>query len=199
MISKEPNPPKWAEAILRSILTPSDRESISGDLLEEYREVRYQALGPFQADVWYIKHVASVFWPLMWRCALPMVPLTLLPLAARLPWNINLVQVQAPGLTLLHAMVYLWAGYYGAQRTRLIRTGLLTAGTTSFFGFVMLFTFFAIRDPRLLAAPFSKPFIFVILLTLLSIALGFGVAVGAVGAVVGRWLPPASRRHVRAS
>ena len=39
MKSKEPTPPRWAEALLRSLVRPSDRESISGDLLEEYREV----------------------------------------------------------------------------------------------------------------------------------------------------------------
>ena len=37
MKSLEPSPPGWAEAVLQSLLRPADRESISGDLLEEYR------------------------------------------------------------------------------------------------------------------------------------------------------------------
>ena len=31
-------PPEWAEALLRLLLKPEDRESVSGDLLEEYRQ-----------------------------------------------------------------------------------------------------------------------------------------------------------------
>ncbi len=90
----EPSPPRWAEAILRSLLRPADRESISGDLLEEYRVA---------------------------------------------------------------------------------------------------------RRPGLLLIPFSKPFIFVILATLLLIALGYGALVGALGAVVCRWTSPATAREARVS
>ena len=31
-------PPCWAESLLRLLLPPKDRESVSGDLLEEYRD-----------------------------------------------------------------------------------------------------------------------------------------------------------------
>ena len=31
-------PPRWAESLLRMLLSPEDRDSVSGDLLEEYRE-----------------------------------------------------------------------------------------------------------------------------------------------------------------
>lgn len=51
-------PPRWAEAILRVLLKPEDRESVSGDLLEEYRETIVPALGS-AADRWYTRHVAS--------------------------------------------------------------------------------------------------------------------------------------------
>jgi hypothetical protein len=51
-------PPRWAEAILRLLLKPEDRESVSGDLLEEYREAIAPALGS-AADRWYMRQLAS--------------------------------------------------------------------------------------------------------------------------------------------
>jgi hypothetical protein len=51
-------PPRWAEAILRLLLNSRDRESVSGDLLEEYRETIVPALGS-AADRWYVRQVAS--------------------------------------------------------------------------------------------------------------------------------------------
>src|ERR1700688_475133 len=86
MTSKEPSPPRWAEAILRSLLRPSDRESISGDLLEEYRAARRPALGALRANAWYIKHALSVLWHLIRPYALAMIgPCILLALTVFRP------------------------------------------------------------------------------------------------------------------
>ena len=49
-------PPQWAEAILRTLLRPEDRDSVTGDLLEEYREAIVPALGA-AADFWYVRQV----------------------------------------------------------------------------------------------------------------------------------------------
>jgi hypothetical protein len=46
----ELNPPRWAEALLRSLLRPSDRDSIPGNLREEYRAVVRPARGAFRAN-----------------------------------------------------------------------------------------------------------------------------------------------------
>lgn len=51
-------PPRWAESLLRLLLKPEDRESVSGDLLEEYRETIVPTLGS-AADRWYVRQVAS--------------------------------------------------------------------------------------------------------------------------------------------
>jgi len=218
MKSEEPSPPRWAEATLRSLLRPVDRESISGDLLEEYRAVRRPSLGALRANIWYLKHVLSMLWHLIRPCALVLVgtnvlrvilgvsgewfastprPITMLALMARILWYGSLVQ--APGVSLSDALIYLWAGHHGFQRTRLIKTGMLAAGGTSFVGFTILFTAIGIRTPGLLRAPFSKPFIFAILATLMLIALGYGALVGAIGAITGRWTAPEAPRHVRVS
>jgi hypothetical protein len=105
---KERNPPRWAEAMLRSLLRPGDRESISGDLLEEYREVRRPALGALRADAWYIKHVLSVMWRLLWPFAITMIALKVLTLVAWLP---DAALFQAPGVSAQDATLCLFAGY----------------------------------------------------------------------------------------
>ena len=199
MNSHDTNPPRWADAILRSLLRPSDRDSISGDLLEEYRAARRPALGAFRANAWYLKHLLSVLWRLIRPCALALAGLTILSLVVNRWSREGFVGygslVQAPGLSLFHALIYLWAGYRGSQRTRLARTGMLTAGVTGFVGFTVLFTAAAIRDPGLILAPFSNPFIFVILTVLLLMALSYGIVVGAVGGLIGRWAAPTLPRQ----
>ena len=51
-------PPRWAESLLRMLLPPEDRDSVSGDLLEEYRESVLPALGD-KAKGWYVRQVAG--------------------------------------------------------------------------------------------------------------------------------------------
>jgi hypothetical protein len=57
-------PPRWAEALLRACLGAKDRETIAGDLAEEYQETVLPARGRFRADLWYLRQVASVVWHL---------------------------------------------------------------------------------------------------------------------------------------
>ena len=60
MKNKDASPPRWMQVLLLWLLKSSDRESISGDLLDEYREVRRPGLGSFRANAWYQKQVLSV-------------------------------------------------------------------------------------------------------------------------------------------
>ena len=55
--------PRWAEWLLRTLLSAEDRDCISGDLLEEYRQAIVPALGR-GADAWYIRQVARY---VMWK------------------------------------------------------------------------------------------------------------------------------------
>jgi len=185
-------PPRAAYALLKSLLKPSDSESIPGDLLEEYREVRYPSLGPLRADVWYLKQVLSVLWRVAWPCVVAIIALRIVSFSLPRGWNPTLVP--APGVSLLDALVFLWAGYYGSQRTGRFNTGVVLASVTSLVGFTTFLIYAAVASPSLLLSPFEKPFIFLIVATLLGLALGFGVAAGIVGAAVGRWLPPSYSR-----
>ena len=56
-MSTSATPPGWAETLLRVVLEPGDFDSVSGDLLEEYRESICPARGERRADVWYVTQV----------------------------------------------------------------------------------------------------------------------------------------------
>jgi hypothetical protein len=53
-------PPQWMQSLLTHILKARDRESIPGDLLEEYQEERLPRLGRARADLWYIRQILSL-------------------------------------------------------------------------------------------------------------------------------------------
>lgn len=55
-------PPSWADALLQLALRPADREPISGDLLEEYRERIVPLRGRAYADSWYVVRVFGYVW-----------------------------------------------------------------------------------------------------------------------------------------
>jgi hypothetical protein len=56
------NPPQWAQSLLPLVVSARDRESVPGDLLEEYRETQLPARGPAGADRWYTRQVLSFLW-----------------------------------------------------------------------------------------------------------------------------------------
>lgn len=181
-------PPRWAHALLELLVRPSDVESIPGDLLEEYREVKRPLLGQRRADAWYIAQTLSVLWRVVWPCVVAIVVLRILSFPLPRGWNPSLVPT--PGASVLDAAIFVWAGYYGSQRSGRLTTGIVTATVTSVIGFTTFFVYAALTRPTLLLAPFENPFIFVIMTILLAIAVAIGIVAGMAGAVAGRWLPP---------
>jgi hypothetical protein len=215
MTTTEPSPPRWAEAVLRSVLRPADRESISGDLLEEYREVRRPTLGALRANAWYIKHVSNVLWQLIRPYALVLAAQgVLLAVTVFRPghhaanfrpemqhafltmmivkglWYGSLVGT--PGVSLFDAAIYFFVAFRSVQRTRLIKTGMLAAGATSFVGMTVLFAAAAIITPGLVLAIGVNPLLLIIVSVYLLVPLGYGVLLGALAGVVGRWVAPAA-------
>jgi hypothetical protein len=61
-----PDPPEVAELILRGLLPLDVGETVSGDLLEEYRESRVPAVGEFRADLWYWRQVGGMWLRAYW-------------------------------------------------------------------------------------------------------------------------------------
>ena len=68
-----PHPPGLAELILRGLLPLDMRETVSGDLLEEYRESRVPAVGEFRADLWYWRQVGGMWLRAYWWLVLSAV------------------------------------------------------------------------------------------------------------------------------
>jgi len=65
-----PTPPRWAEWLLRACLRRDDVETISGDLLEEYRDAVHPAHGQSTADTWYVMQVFGFVVRRTWMWAL---------------------------------------------------------------------------------------------------------------------------------
>jgi len=61
------SPPRWLERMLVLFLHSQDRETIPGDLLEEYREEQQPRLGSIRANVWYARQSLSLisFWNIL--------------------------------------------------------------------------------------------------------------------------------------
>ena len=53
-------PPRWIDALLRRCLSPRDRDPISGDLLEEYRDARLAGSARVMAGARYLTQAVSV-------------------------------------------------------------------------------------------------------------------------------------------
>jgi hypothetical protein len=127
-------PPRWAEALLCLLLKPKDRESVSGDLLEEYRDAVVPALGSAAGDRWYVRQVgwfllrASWGWGALLGAALIIRYLfdTLIP-----PTD---YRMRAATLTYTIFGACLTAGFMAAWRTRSIRAGALTSFSAATIG-----------------------------------------------------------------
>jgi hypothetical protein len=57
-----PTPPAWADAWLQLLLPARDRETVSGDLMEEYRENVRPRSSKLAADAWYVGQVSRFAW-----------------------------------------------------------------------------------------------------------------------------------------
>ncbi len=53
-------PPRWAESVLERILADADRQTVPGDLREEFAEVIQPARGRLKANLWYLRQVLSL-------------------------------------------------------------------------------------------------------------------------------------------
>jgi hypothetical protein len=184
-----PNPPRWAEAFLRLLLAPRDRQTVSGDLLEEYRENIYPGRGREAADRWYVSQVVGFAlrgnW--LWAALLSGSFIT----RTALDWFVPTADfyMRSTVSTALAATILLCAGFCAAWRSGLLRSGALAGIATTVFaagistiGTGCLFairhdaaTLTAIQGSGGLAEVFTLPIVLVMP----------GVLLGALGGIVG--------------
>jgi hypothetical protein len=129
-------PPRWAEAILRSLLKPEDRESVSGDLLEEYRDTIVPAFGS-SADRWYVRQVSSFLFRASWAWG------TVLGAAFIIRYVFDTLVpptdylMRARILTYTVMAVCLLTGFNTAWRGRSMRAGMLISFSAATIGAII--------------------------------------------------------------
>ena len=141
------NPPAAPQALL-SLLLPADaRETVSGDLLEEYRESRVPAFGERRAGLWYWRQVVGIWLREYWQFVVPVILLLVvhdLFNTFRAPSGASYLDVppalaQLPLLLIIVCGVFVMAGAYGSWRTGEFAGGLVAALGT----FVVMWLFMA--------------------------------------------------------
>src|SRR4051812_23285462 len=141
-------PPAVAQALLDLSLPVDARETVSGDLLEEYRDARIPALGQLRADLWYWRQVGGIWLRAYWWFIVPVVLLLLVHdifNTFRAPSGASYLDALprvalAPLSPLVGVGIFVLAGAYGGWRTQRWAGGLIaTVGT-----FVVVWLFMAI-------------------------------------------------------
>ena len=117
----------WVSLVLALLLPADEAETVAGDLIEEYRDTVYPAVGRRRADLWLVWQVAGFLWrmPLAWG----------LLVAACLSARFALDTFSPPAsyaarsfvTTWSSILLYLAAGAWAARRTGRARTGTLAA------------------------------------------------------------------------
>jgi len=142
------NPPAVARELLDLLLPAEARETVGGDLLEEYRESRVPALGERRADVWYWRQVVGI-WVRAYRWFV--VPVVLLLVVSdvfntfRAPSGASYLDslpllARVPLSPLVACGFFVMASAYGSWRTRAFAGGVVAALGT----FVAMWLFMAI-------------------------------------------------------
>ena len=182
-------PPRWAESLLQLVVSREDFESVSGDLLEEYRDSIRPARGPGRADRWYVAQVLGF----AWRSTALWAALFAAAFLARtaLDWLVPPSDFSLRSLvtTYLAIGILLCAGFSASWRVGSIRAGAVAgilstaiAAPISLVGASMLLAVW--HDPGTMAAVegsggLGEAFV------LPWMAIVPGALVGAVGGVVG--------------
>jgi hypothetical protein len=183
-------PPRWAEAILRVLLKPHDRDTVSGDLLEEYRDAIVPTRGR-AADLWYIRQVAwyllraSWVWGTLMGSALVIRYL----LDTRVPPADYTIRATVLSWTLLGVCVL--AGFVTAWRTRSMRAGMLASSTAATIGALVSIVGTAMllavwHDPATLVEWQRSGGVEEALIDVPLKVVAFGITMGIAGAALGK-------------
>lgn len=193
-MTANPAPPDWAERVLQAFVSSRAFESVSGDLLEEYRESVFPARGRHRADRWYLSQVMGY----AWRSAGVWATLFAASFLVRtaIDWRIPTTDfhLRATVSTSLGIGIFLLAGFWAGARSGSVRAGvivgLVTAGLAvplQLIGAALLTAMWhdpvtqsAIRGSGGLGEVFSLPLITVVPCVLISTIGGmFGAMMAA--------------------
>jgi len=175
-MTTHPAPPEWAERVLQAFLTSRSFESVSGDLLEEYRDTVLPARGRHGANVWYVSQVLGYGWRTAgaWATLFAVAFLTRTALDWRVPTTD--FHTRAIVTTSIAFGVFLLAGFLAGSRSGSVRSGAIVGLVAACFaiplqlaGSALLIalwhdaaTLSAIRGSGGLGEEFTMPFLTVI-------------------------------------
>ena len=152
-----PMPPAWAEALLRGVLAPESVESVSGDLLEEYRDSVHPLRGRRAANAWYVRQVLGFVSHAAQPSAMAFAGATFA--TGPLEWLVPFPNPDARSVVplLICAGILLVPGYRAGSRTGSIVAGLaigvtataIAAPITTFLTVVLLAAW---HDPATMSA-----------------------------------------------
>lgn len=125
-------PPFWLECILLFLLPPRDRETVSGDLYEEFVGQKLLESGRFRASLWYMRQVFSFA-----------------------PRKVAAAWVQRPALNLLCAFTALAGSWLGMMDLRLRHQGY--AGQEVIAAMIVCQALLTLAALRVRRCPFLRP------------------------------------------
>jgi len=182
-----PAPPAWADTWLRLLLPVRDRDTVSGDLMEEYRENVRPGRSPMAANTWYVGQVARFAWRQgLWALALA----ALFEARTAFDWFVPTTNFapRSEMTTLVTIATLLVIGASSTMRTRSFKAGVVSTataliGSALICSIVTTFMYWYWRSPELIAAingsgGLAEVFALPVMLTVP------GTAIGAVGAGV---------------
>lgn len=187
-------PPHWAESLLRTLLSAKDRDSISGDLLEEYRETIVPALGR-KADWWYIRQVAGyalrMTW--IWGGVIGAILITryLLDTLAPVSYTPGVIHPRSAIMTYALMATFVGASGWRVWKSGHLRSGILVAFTAAALGGALsavgTITALAVwHDPETMQAVRGSGGLAEALWGVPLLLVPIGCVTGAAGAIAGR-------------
>jgi hypothetical protein len=213
------SPPVLVDALLNILVPPERYASVSGDLLEEYREVKVPQSGRLRADIWYLGQVGHIFWRIAWPWVLMIATLMITSdLLNSLRLEDGSMRITWVGRAWLPTMVTLFflAGFQGGRHTAGVAGGVVIAvGTVATCLLVISLWWTATVYPlaqTMRDNPYwiqawhwsdspGESFVHWLawdnvgaLVLGGSVGLGAAALVGAVGGAAGRWFGPTRRQ-----
>jgi hypothetical protein len=191
-----PAPPAWTDNWLRLLLPARDRETVSGDLMEEYRENVRPKSSKFAADAWYLGQVSRFAWrQALWALVLAAV----FEARTAYDWFVPTTDFRPRSEVTTYMMISLLLviGASSTMRTRSFKAGVVSTlsallGSAVICSAVTSLMYWSWRSPALLVAiQQSGGLAEVVTLPILLIVPG--TIVGAIGASVASM--SSGRRH----
>ena len=195
-----PTPPAWADAWLRFLLPARDRETVSGDLMEEYRDAIRPTRSQLAADAWYLGQVSRFAWrPALWAVFIAAAYTSRTAFDWFVPTTNFAPRAEATTLVMISTLFVIGAsstlrgqsigaGIVATFSALLMSAALCTIATTVMY--------VGWHNPRLtdainasggLAEVYTMPFMVIVP----------GMTIGAVGACIARLMGPRGGRAVR--